>query len=166
MGQVLNIQRQPKACTSTSTGWRGWSWKFVWENELRCKDWRVPQRKYLRPWHNPGCKLILHHCNARSGNAISGCCIIHDYEDGCDGWGALSPRKSYPVTDEILTTVHTYAGWRGMTEGASTGINSSPPSAAYMRQWIRSTLVQIMACRLFGAKPLSEPVLGYCQLEP
>ena len=25
------------------------------------------------------------------------------------------------------------------------------PSAAYMRQWIGSTLVQIMACRLFGA---------------
>ena len=26
-----------------------------------------------------------------------------------------------------------------------------------MRQWIRSALVRIMACRLFGAKPLSEP---------
>ena len=34
--------------------------------------------------------------------------------------------------------------------------NSSPPSAAYMRQWIKSTLVQIMACRLFGAKQLSK----------
>ena len=33
--------------------------------------------------------------------------------------------------------------------------NSSPPSAPYMRQWIRSALVQIMTCRLFGAKPLS-----------
>ena len=33
-------------------------------------------------------------------------------------------------------------------------INSSPPSAIYMCQWIRSALVQIMACRLFGAKPL------------
>ena len=29
-----------------------------------------------------------------------------------------------------------------------------------MRQWIGSTLVQIMACRLFGAKPLSEPIAG------
>ena len=28
-----------------------------------------------------------------------------------------------------------------------------PPSAAYMRQWIRSALVQIMAFRLFGANP-------------
>ena len=34
-------------------------------------------------------------------------------------------------------------------------INSSPPSAAYICHWIRSVLVQIMACRIFGAKPLS-----------
>ena len=40
-------------------------------------------------------------------------------------------------------------------------INSSPPGAAYMRQWIRSALVQIMACRLLGAKPLSNAMLGY-----
>ena len=39
-----------------------------------------------------------------------------------------------------------------------------PPSAAYMRQWIGSVLVQIMACRLFGAKPLPEPMLAYCSL--
>ena len=43
-------------------------------------------------------------------------------------------------------------------------LNSSRPSAAYMRQRIRSALVQIMACHLFGAKPLSKPMLGYCQL--
>ena len=34
-----------------------------------------------------------------------------------------------------------------------------------MRQWIGSALVQIMACRLFNAKPLSKLVLGYCQLK-
>ena len=43
---------------------------------------------------------------------------------------------------------------------------SSPPSAVYVRQWIVSALVQIMACRLFGVKPLSKPILGYCQLAP
>ena len=36
-------------------------------------------------------------------------------------------------------------------------VNLSHPSAAYMCQWTGPTLVQIMACRLFGAKPLSEP---------
>ena len=30
----------------------------------------------------------------------------------------------------------------------------------------RSALVQIMACRLFDAKSLSEPILGYCQFDP
>ena len=42
-------------------------------------------------------------------------------------------------------------------------IGSSLPSAAYMHQWNGSTLVQTMACRLFGAKPLSEPTLIYSQ---
>ena len=45
--------------------------------------------------------------------------------------------------------------------------NSSPPSAAYMRLWIRSALVQIMACHLFGAKPLSKPgSAGLLWIEP
>ena len=44
-------------------------------------------------------------------------------------------------------------------------VNSSPPSAAYMRQWTRSALVQVMACRMFGAKPAPEPMLVYCQLD-
>ena len=44
-------------------------------------------------------------------------------------------------------------------------VNSSPPSAAYIRQWTGSALVQVMACRLFGAKPLPEPMLVYCQLD-
>ena len=41
-------------------------------------------------------------------------------------------------------------------------INPYPPSAEYMRQWIRSALVQIMAYR---AEPSSKPMLGYCQLD-
>ena len=45
-------------------------------------------------------------------------------------------------------------------------INSSPSSAAYMRQRIGSALVQIMACRLFGAKLLTKPMPGYCQFDP
>ena len=50
--------------------------------------------------------------------------------------------------------------------GKGVVVNSSPPSAAYTRQWIGWALVQIMACRLFGAKPLSKPMLRYYQLEP
>ena len=43
--------------------------------------------------------------------------------------------------------------------------NSSVPSTAYMRKWIDSALVEIMACRLFDAKQLSKPILGYCQMD-
>ena len=41
-----------------------------------------------------------------------------------------------------------------------------PPSATYMGRWTGSVLVQIMACRLFGAKTLSKLMLEYCQLDP
>ena len=45
-------------------------------------------------------------------------------------------------------------------------ISSPPPSVAYMRPCTRIALVQIMACRLFGAKLLPEPLPTYCQLDP
>ena len=35
-----------------------------------------------------------------------------------------------------------------------------------MRHWIKSALIKIMACRLVGAKPLPEPKMTYCQLDP
>ena len=44
-------------------------------------------------------------------------------------------------------------------------INSSPPRATYMHQWTGLALVQVMACRLFGAKPLPEPVLTYSEFD-
>ena len=40
-------------------------------------------------------------------------------------------------------------------------LNSSPPSAPYMRLWTGSTLVQIMACRLLGTKPLPQPMIHF-----
>ena len=43
-------------------------------------------------------------------------------------------------------------------------IDSYPLTAAYKPQWIGSTLVQIMACRLYGAKLLSKLMLGYLSI--
>ena len=42
-------------------------------------------------------------------------------------------------------------------------VNSSSHSAAYMRRWIGSALLQILVCRLFGTKPLSEQTFRYSQ---
>ena len=38
------------------------------------------------------------------------------------------------------------------------GFNSALSSAAYMRRWIGSALIQIMACRLFNAKLYLNPL--------
>ena len=46
-----------------------------------------------------------------------------------------------------------------------TSLKWSPSSAAYIRQWTGSALVQVMACRLFGAKASNVPVATHCQLE-
>ena len=56
-----------------------------------------------------------------------------------------------------------YLLWRVST---TININSSPHSAAYMRRWIGSALIQIMVCRLFGTKPLSEQRFRYSQELP
>ena len=61
-------------------------------------------------------------------------------------WWPNSPMHAYGVTRHLYV--------------------NSTPSAAYMRQWVRSAFVQIRVWRLFGAKPLSQPKLGYCQLDP
>ena len=45
-------------------------------------------------------------------------------------------------------------------------VNSLRPNDAYMRQKTRPSLVEIMACRLSGAKPLSQPMMTYYQLDP
>ena len=45
-------------------------------------------------------------------------------------------------------------------------IKLSPPSAVYIRPWTGPELVQLMACRQLGTKPLPEPMLAYCQLDP
>ena len=45
-------------------------------------------------------------------------------------------------------------------------ISSSSLSAAYICQRIGWALFQIMACRLFSAKPLPKPMRTYCQLDP
>ena len=44
--------------------------------------------------------------------------------------------------------------------------NSLKSSNANMRHQTRPPLVQIMVCRLFGPRPLSEPMLKYCHIDP
>ena len=64
----------------------------------------------------------------------------------------------YSTFTQILSTL--------IEKGHILAFNSSPPSVTYICQWTGSALVQIMACLLIGAKPLSKPVQGYGQVDP
>ena len=44
--------------------------------------------------------------------------------------------------------------------------NVCPSIAAYMRLWTVPPLVHLMACHLFGARPLPEPMLAYFNWTP
>ena len=100
----------------------------------------------------------------------------------------LSALFLHTLEIDIVFLIHTHTGYRTPARGerkwaiiqivsartkffishvfssAKNSLNVSPPSAAHIYQWTGSTLVQIMACHLFGAKLLSKPMLGYCQL--
>ena len=67
------------------------------------------------------------------------------------------PRSQWGRPPGLLWSSHVC--WIGI-------VNSLRPSDAYMHPQTTSSLVQIMACHLFGAKPLSELMMVYCQLDP
>ena len=66
-------------------------------------------------------------------------------------------HKHFPTLLQILCFIQTCL---------SLLIKSLRPSDSYMHQKTWQSLVQIMGCRLFGAKPLSDPMMVYCQLDP
>ena len=70
----------------------------------------------------------------------------------CSAWWESDKRTRLPIT--LLHKVFT-----SRTLSSAIDIDSSPPSAAYMCQWIGTVLVQVMAFHLFRCNPM----LGYCQ---
>ena len=80
---------------------------------------------------------------------------------------SLYNELNYDIVDHLLNTqnrcsiAHLWRWYMGCLYELK--LNSFTPGAAYMRQWIGSALVQIMACCPFGTKPLSKSMLGYCQ---
>ena len=65
-------------------------------------------------------------------------------------WSRLGSEKFHFVSDVYSLT--------NITNSTATWVNWSLPSAALMRQYVRSALVQIMAWRRIGDRPLSEPI--------
>ena len=79
--------------------------------------------------------------------------------------------------DELTFIWIIYVKWKNDSQGPAplmrgsiyergenqTQFNSSSPSAAYMRQWSGSAMVQVMAWRRTVHKALPEPMLVNCQ---
>ena len=83
----------------------------------------------------------------------------------------LSQKAVNFFTSTLRTAPSSCKNWRadmesGLAWKTETVFNPPVPSAVYMHWWTGSTLVQIMACRIVGAKPLSEPMLEFCSLDP
>ena len=102
----------------------------------------------LDSWEQISLKMESEFYHFHSIKYIWKCCLPK-WHPSCPGGDKVQKKHSRPANNTRIMPA-----------------NSSPPSAAYMRQWTRSAVIQIMACRLFDAKPLSKPMLGYCQLDP
>ena len=69
----------------------------------------------------------------------------------------------------VLIFAHIYncciicALWMGGSHIYEAGLSNPLYSASWLRSIKRSSLIQIMACRLLGAEPLPEPIMNYCK---
>ena len=131
-----------------------WSFDVFFDMHL---NKRLSKQSWGWWFETPSCSLIRH----RNGFCTN---MGLDLGQCCAWWcqDISSQSVDYDVTITVSGVVQQTINKYGTVDS---GFNSFPPSATYMCQWIRSTLVQIMGCRLLGAKPLSKPMLGYCHLD-
>ena len=79
------------------------------------------------------------------------------YPSHCSRYHPLSVTQNILTYDDVNhICIYLFSVWQWPLSLTWFSIS---PSAAYMRQWIGSALVQIMAT---GAKPFPKPVLWYC----
>ena len=92
-----------------------------------------------------------------------------DYEFLCDCWipedtgGNIKTFTNQGIHACII--VYTYCVLPLQSLDIPLGTKPLRTYDAYMRHWTGSSVVQIMACRLCGAKPLPAPMLTHCQLD-
>ena len=114
---------------------------------------RVASSLYLQmPWHL----------------AVLPCWVISHHSD--EGRVGVSPANfrlsmisnNHSSPDDVIQNNRWYlAKYRGTSR-----LESLRPTDVCACQQTIESLVKIMACCLFGAKPLPKPILTYCQLDP
>ena len=81
--------------------------------------------------------------------------------------GTLLIRHLGTTFSEILIEIHTFP-FKNIIRKMAAILSRSQlmTDDAYMHQWTGSSLVQLLDRHLFGAKPLPEMMLTYCELNP
>ena len=151
-------------------------------NSLHRSVTEIKKKKLVTWWHKIkifNCKT----CNEVSGFLLkfgivpvhfTGVCIANTKSLWQKAFSSMLDHDWLMLKHQPITTKHSAKSFlleaplsvNNSLWGNHLFINSSPPSAAYMHQWIGSALIQIMACCLFSAKPLPKPMLCCCQLDP
>ena len=163
-------------------------WCHQWRQSLHC--WRVTTLDFQYVlnslWHNDA---IWRHISGSALVQVISCCLTapSHYLNQCrllimkfrsTHMSAIAQRLTELIFC-IMSLKIILQNYCHILQGTMS-FNSSPPSVAYTHtrthththiyicvcHWTGSVLVQVMACRLFGAKPLPEPMLVYCQLVP
>ena len=121
--------------------------------------------------------ITLHWCHLGDhASHIFVHCIVCSPD--CVGKHQRKHQNSWPSSCRPIKQKKKCTGWLCSADWESNAITTGMISMnkniselyyvihSYIRQWIGTALVQIMACCLFGAKPLSRPMLGYCHSNP
>ena len=107
--------------------------------------------------------------------------LFSAWEGEGERWQTLGQTSGR--TEEALTNIHLTNKQRGDDVSATNNwtvkisheirtcfpcvlFNSQRLGDANMPHWTGSSLVHVIACRIFGAKPLSEPMRTNCQFDP
>ena len=102
-----------------------------------------------------------------TGNlAKTGCSCVGAHFCQTASFNSMSPSDHNAIMPQFMIYLgHKWFKWWLVAWGPLT-FNLLRPSGGYMRHWPESSLVWVMAWRLFGTKPLPEPMLTYCQVDP
>ena len=118
----------------------------------------VPAKQPWWIWINTSCEFIMNDCiTTTKQSTTKPCAYFLGYTVIYNSLKSISMKVATSRGNTTYIMIKVF-----LIDCKLLSISSSRPGDAYMRHWTTSPLVQIMACRLFGAKPLSKPMPDYC----
>ena len=145
-------------CVSCCIHHRKWQ---SWNIERSLNPQKTPHKlSFTREQCGVCCEYILGNqsCHYKTGLFIQIILYIAIVQ-GCDNSIASTLELPQSCTEPSVSFRHLYHSYHILRSHTW----SNQPSDAYMHQWTKPSLIQIMICHLRGANSLSKPVLIYSQ---